>query len=102
MTHGSDLHVRLTATAGNHLEEIYDYIEQHSPQNAPQMVRRLLDSIDSLELLPHRYPVVEDSEGFGVEVRSMPVRPFKVRYHVDERNSSVTILSVRHGARKDD
>ena len=60
------------------------------------MVRRLL------ELLPHRYPVVEDSEGFGVEVRSMPVRPFKVRYHVDERNSSVTILSVRHGARKDD
>ncbi len=93
--------VRLTALAGMHLNEIYDYIERHSPQNAREMVRRLLDATDSLELLPHRYPVVKDSDAFGVAVRSMPVRPFKVRYHIDESARCVTILSVRHGARRE-
>src|SRR3712207_619132 len=94
--------VRLTATAGKHLAEIYDYIEQHSPQNAAEVVRRLIGAIDSLEMLPHRYPVVEESEVLGAEVRSMPVRPFKVRYHVNDAALAVTILSVRHGARQDE
>lgn len=65
------------------------------------MIRRLLDAIDGLEVLPHRYPLLADSEAFGVEVRSMPVRPFKVRYQVDDSGMSVTILSVQHGARED-
>jgi len=30
----------------------------------------------------------------------MPVPPFLVRYHVDEARQLVTILSVRHGARR--
>lgn len=78
--------VRLTAMAGTHLQEIYDYIEEHSPQNTREMVRRLLDSIDSLEFLPHRY---------------VPVRPFRVRYHVNDSTLAVTVLSVQHGARQD-
>jgi plasmid stabilization system protein ParE len=94
--------VRLTAQAGAHLNEIYDYIEQHSPQNAAEMVRRLLDAIDGLDQLPHRYPVVQESNDlFGVEVRSMPVRPFKVRYHVNDSAYTVTVLSVIHWARQD-
>ena len=92
--------VRLSATAGKHLQEIYDYVEEHSAQNASDLVRRLLDSIDSLGFLPHRYAVVKDTAAFGMEVRSMPVRPFRVRYHVDDGTLSVTVLSVQHGARQ--
>jgi plasmid stabilization system protein ParE len=95
--------VRLTATAGAHLQEIYDYIEQQSPQNATTMIRRLVDSTDGLQQFPHRFAVVASSESsFGVEVRSMPVRPFRVRYHVNDAILTVTILSVQHGSRQDE
>lgn len=64
------------------------------------MITRLLDAIDALETLPHRYTLVSSPEDLGEEVRSMPVRPFRVRYHVDDSTQAVTILSVRRGARQ--
>jgi plasmid stabilization system protein ParE len=82
------------------LQEIFEYIERDSPQNASRMIRRIVESIDALEQFPHRYKVLEDIETFGVEVRSMPVPPYLIRYHVDEPNLTVTVLSVRHGARR--
>ena len=44
--------------------------------------------------------VLEDIETFGEEVRSMPVPPYLVRYHIDDSKLLVTIVSVRHGARR--
>jgi plasmid stabilization system protein ParE len=82
------------------LQEIFEYIEQHSPQNAAEMIERLLDAIDSLEMFPHRFKVVQNTDEAEAEVRSMPVKPFLVRYHVDDADHVVTILSVRHGARR--
>ena len=63
------------------------------------MVGRLLDAVDGFETLPHRYKVVAN-RGSADEVRSMPVGNYLVRYHVDDTRRIVTILSVRHGARK--
>lgn len=91
--------VNLTARAAEHLEEIYRYIERHSPDNAARMINRLLDAIDALDTLPHRYNVVSDPGAVGEELRSMPVGNYLVRYHVNDRIRLVTIVSVRHGAR---
>ena len=91
--------VNLTLRAADHLEEIYRYIEQDSPTNAATMIGRLLDAIDALDILPHRYKVVANPNAVGTEVRSMPVGTYLVRYHVDDTHRIVTILSVRHGAR---
>src|SRR5207237_3550287 len=44
--------VNLTLRAADHLREIYDYIEQDSPQNAAHMIARLLDAIDALAHAP--------------------------------------------------
>ena len=90
----------MTPRAAENLQDIFLYIEQDSEQNAARMVARLLDAIESLEILPHRYKVVSPPGVLMDEVRSMPLRPYKIRYHIDERNRAVTILSVRHGARQ--
>ena len=41
------------------LDAILDYIGKHSPQNAAAMVDRLLQSMQGLTALPHRYKVHE-------------------------------------------
>ena len=93
--------VRYTLAAADQLNQIFEYILEDSPQSARNMIARLLKAMDGLEILPHRYPVLErSSELLGDEVRSMPVPPFVVRYHVDDVRRTVTILGVRHGARR--
>ncbi len=94
--------IRYTLRAADHLREIFDYIERDSPRNATRMIERLLNAIDSLDTMPHRYNVVNNSEQLGEDVRSMSIRPYLIRYHVDERERVVTILSARHAARRPD
>lgn len=92
--------IRFTRLAAADLEEIFDFIREDSPQNATTVIRRIISAIDSLEILPHRYPVLEDSVRLlGEELRSMPVPPFKVRYRVDDAGRAVTVVDIRHGAR---
>jgi plasmid stabilization system protein ParE len=93
--------VKLTLKAADHLQGIFDYIQRNSPQNADRMTRRLLDGMDSLEHFPYRYrKLLRSKATFGVEIRSMPVLPYLIRYCIDDANQVVTVLSVRHGARR--
>lgn len=92
--------IRFTPHAAEQLQEIFDYVEQDSPDRARGVIARLLAAIDALEQFPHRYKVLEGVDTGGVEVRSMPVPPYLVRYHVDDRSLTVHVLSVRHGARR--
>ena len=91
--------VNLTLDVADKLEEIFTYIKQDSPENAARMVERLLAAMEGLNILPHRYKVVANSAEVGEEIRSMPVGKYLVRYHINERIRTVTILSARHGAR---
>jgi plasmid stabilization system protein ParE len=50
-------HIRITPEALANLEEVFAFIQKDSPQNATGMIRRLLDSIDGLRILPPRYDV---------------------------------------------
>jgi toxin ParE1/3/4 len=92
--------VRITPSALKDLEGIFDYIATDSPQNAAGMIRKLIDAIDSLDLLPYRYDVPRTGSPRNRQTRSMPVRPYLVRYRVEERNKAVYILRIRHGARR--
>ena len=92
--------VKITLRASIQLQNIFNYIERDSPANASKMVHRLLESIDSLDFMPRRYPLVLNSQAVGVDVYSMAVRPYLVRYHIDDSESIVTVLSIRHGARQ--
>jgi addiction module RelE/StbE family toxin len=92
--------VRITGEAGSDLAAIHHYISADSPQNADGVVDRLLNSIDSLEQLPHRYKIYRRGSRPGRTVRSMPVPPFVVYYEVREDDGVVRILTVRHGAQR--
>jgi toxin ParE1/3/4 len=92
--------VNLTARVAAQLQDVFEYIEEDSPENARRMIQRLMDAIDSLDILPHRYKVLEESDSLGEEIRSMVVKPFLVRYHINESAGVVTIVSIRHGARR--
>lgn len=49
--------IRITPRAVADLEAIFAHINRDSPQNAAKMIRTLLDAIDGLNILPHRYDV---------------------------------------------
>ena len=92
--------IRITPRALADLEGIFDYITRDSPQNARKMIRTLLDAIDGLSILPGRFNVPRSGSVRGRQIRSMPVRPYLVRYRIDEAQKIVRILRIRHGARK--
>jgi toxin ParE1/3/4 len=92
--------VIITPRAANDLIGICEHIEQQSPQNAGTVAQRLVDAINSLEELPHRFEVHEARKDPTKTVRSMPVPPFIAYYRIDDRRQSVRILSVWHGARR--
>lgn len=90
--------VRITPRALFDLERIFDFIAQDSPDNAAGMIERILDAIDGLEFMPYRFKVLEGAETKAI--RSIPVRPYLVRFRVEEKAGIVRILHVRHGARR--
>ena len=92
--------IRITPRALADLEGIFKAIRRDSPQNAAGMIRRLIDAIDGLEILPQRYDVPRTGTPRGRHVRSMPVWPYLVRYRIAEKTKAVFVLRVRHGARR--
>jgi plasmid stabilization system protein ParE len=82
------------------LVRICSYVEQQSKQNAMAVAARLIEAIDSLDLLPHRYEVHEHRTDPTKSVRSMAVPPFIIYYRVNDAQQRVRVLSIRHGARR--
>jgi len=93
-------HTIILPQAASDLTEICTRIEQDSPQNAALVAQRLLDAIDSLELLPHRYKVHEHRTDPTKRVHSMPVSSFIIYYRIDDASTTVRVLHVRHGVRR--
>jgi plasmid stabilization system protein ParE len=92
--------VRVMPRASGDILSVCAYIEQESPKNASIVAQKLLDSIDSLAIFPHRYKVHEHRKDPARTVRSMPVPPFVVYYRVVERLNAVEILAVLHGSQR--
>jgi toxin ParE1/3/4 len=82
------------------LQEIFDYIQRQSPQNAATVAQRLIAAIDALEQLPYRYKVHRPHRAPARIVRSMPMPPYIIYYRVDEKNLAVRIMTIRHGSRR--
>lgn len=92
--------VRIAPQVLADLEAISEYISRDSPENAAAMIQTILDAIDGLSILPHRFNVPRRGTVRGKRIRSMPVPPYLVRYRIDEKRKTVHIVRVRHGARR--
>lgn len=93
-------HVILSPEAAADLQALYEYISKDSPDNAAKMVGRILDAIESLETFPHRNVVERQSKKIKQPVRSLLVKPYIIYFRVLDEQVAVTVLSVRHGARR--
>jgi plasmid stabilization system protein ParE len=82
------------------LDSIFIHIRQTSPQGADEMIRTLFAAIDSLDTFPHRFAVPRVGPSADKSIRSMPVKPYLVRYRIHEAAKTVYVIRVRHGHRR--
>jgi toxin ParE1/3/4 len=96
--------VRLMPRAAQDAEEIYQRIAAAAPVAGQDWFNRLIDSLDSLSDLPERCNVVRSLSKPG----QYPIRrllfgrkPHVYRIYFDVVDTTVRILHIRHGARRE-
>jgi plasmid stabilization system protein ParE len=101
-------HVEPSSRAFNDLDEIARYIQQQSSfEQAEERFNGIMAAIHTLEDMPSRSPLADESEELGQEVRLLLFgkrnRKYKVYYSIRQRTVStgtVQVFHVRHWARK--
>ena len=87
--------VRWGSSAHRQLDEATAYVAQDSPQNAVELLERLLAAAESLDELAERGPIVP--EVGDPQIRELYVQPYRLIYFVGD--AVVEILGVLHERR---
>lgn len=88
--------VRYTITAINDLKNIVHYIS-HVLRNdvaAKNILNLLTESIDKLNTMPERYPLVEGKISKRLGDRKMSIKNYVVMYNVDKAKRQIWIIRV--------
>ncbi|MFN0132766.1 MAG: type II toxin-antitoxin system RelE/ParE family toxin [Phycisphaerales bacterium] len=90
--------------------EVLDAIDRHlvylrhegaPPDRMEAWLGGLLATIDSLYLMPRRFPVAETvTAANGYEVRRVNHGDYSLFYHIDDNDHLVEILAFRHGRQR--
>lgn len=86
--------VHWTKTAEGHLDAIFDYIGQNSPEYAKHMVDRITRRSQQIAKYPlsgRRVPEYDFNQ-----IREVIEGPYRIIYHI--KSDQVDILAVIHGA----
>lgn len=89
--------VELSGQAEADVREIYRYIRKHGPASPDRWKAGLADKFASLEKLPESCGLAPENEHAEAIIRQKLYGPFRVLFII--RNSTVYVLTVRHGAR---
>jgi len=87
--------VHWTTTAEKHLDSIYAYIAQDSPQYAKRVVDRLTRRSKQISVFPLSGRKVPEFE--MDQIREVIEGPYRIIYHM--RPDQLDIIAVLHGAR---
>lgn len=90
--------VQVTEQADREIGEAFEFIAQDGVERAAAWLDRLQSRLDRLATHPNRCPLAPESGMFDLEIRQALHGPFRVLFVV--RGKTVTVLHVRHGARK--
>lgn len=82
------------------MEEIFNYIAQHSPEAAVKWWLGFWEMVTCLEDLPFRFAFIPEIESAGNSYRSCFYYSHRIIYRVDETNKTVYIVRVYHSARE--
>jgi toxin ParE1/3/4 len=89
------MRLRFTLRAQADLEDIFDYLEQHSPAGARAVRAAIKQRINQLLDFPLMAPTTEMP---GVRELSVSRFPYKVYYEL--RADEICILHIRHARRR--
>jgi toxin ParE1/3/4 len=89
------MNVHWTDTAEGHLDAIYAYVAQDSPEYARRMVDRLTRRSQQIAKFPFSCRRVPE---YDVEqIREVIEGPFRIIYHI-KSSDQIDVLAVIHGA----
>lgn len=93
--------VYYTAEAKADLKAIYYYIgfELMALKSAERQVNDIRRSVRGLEMMPLRYPLVENLPNISLPLRKMTVDRYLVFYTVDGAAALVKIIRIFYGGR---
>jgi plasmid stabilization system protein ParE len=83
------------------MEEAYEWVRQYSPARAARWYNGLDEAIHSLQAHPERCGLAPEAEAFAEEIRQLLYGKRRGVYRIlfTIQGNTVSILSVRHGAR---
>jgi addiction module RelE/StbE family toxin len=86
--------VHWTDTAEKHLDAIYHYISQNSPQYAKRMIDRLTSRSQQISTHPLSGRIVPEYE--TDQIREVIEGPYRIIYYI--KPDQIDVLAVIHGA----
>jgi len=85
--------VKITQSAENDLNEIFEYINQNNPRTALLTMEKIINKIKTLDHFPNRGSYVPELLARNVkEYRQITEEPWKIYYKVD--NDIVNIMAI--------
>jgi plasmid stabilization system protein ParE len=97
--------VALADAAKADADLLYARIVAAAPLRGPLWFEELLQSIESLSRMPRRCPLAREALILRRNIRCLLFgkRPdvYRILYEIDERNRTVIVLHIRHGAVQD-
>lgn len=93
--------INYTAQAYNDLSAIYEYIayELLVPEIATNQIRRIMNSIRTLDAMPMMYKIYEEEPWKSKKLRYFPVDNYLVLYLPKEEDKTVNIVRIIYGGR---
>jgi toxin ParE1/3/4 len=92
--------VSLTARAVKDLDNIFQFIQAEQSEAAATWFNGLHEAINSLSSLPQRAPATPENSSLRHLLYGSKPNVYRVIYFTDETKKTVTVLTIRHGARK--
>jgi toxin ParE1/3/4 len=92
--------VDLTERAARNLRRIYRTINAEGSAQARDWFNGLEKAVFSLDEHPARAPVIPEDDSLRHLLYGRKPNVYRIIYAIDERNRVVTVLHIRHGARR--
>lgn len=90
--------IQVTEQADREIEDAFDYIAGDGVDRAVRWLDGLQSRLSRLATHPNRFPLAPESGMFDCDIRQALHGPFRILFTVSR--NAVTILHVRHGARR--
>jgi len=89
--------VRITRTAQEDIEDIWNFVAQDDPIESEKFLLQLEDQIKTLEYFPERCPLIPENEILRTRYRHLLYGNYRTVFRISGK--TIYVLRIVHGAR---